>query len=213
MKETGKKTTRKRVSRKPDATPRKPKSYHVHFLLDEDDRRLLEETVAAGGFVSGGDGKGGNSRFTITQFWRYCLHHINDNKEIGLTPENRELAEAMIDAIADNRKPIEEGLEDVRALRDEFKPVAVNINQIARRVNLMRRLLKKRQITFEKCAGQMELAAYCLHDILEGYDDEDGHHAGLVEYIARADEILKPVRARMAGVLDREDDILERLII
>ena len=119
----------------------------------------------------------------------------------------------MIDAIADNRKPIEEGLEDVRALRDEFKPVAVNINQIARRVNLMRRLLKKRQITFEKCAGKMELAADCLHDILEGYDDEDGLHAGLVEYIARADEILKPVRARMAGVLDREDDILERLII
>ena len=210
MKSTEKKSMRKRVSRKTDVTPRRPKSYHVHFVLDEEDRRLLDETVAAGGFVSGGDGRGGNSRFTITQFWRYCLHHINDNKGINLTPKKMEKVDALIDAIADNRKPIEEGLEDVRALRDEFKPVAVNINQIARRVNLLKLLLDKGEISLEKCAGKMELAAGCLNDILEGYDDEDGHHAGLVEYIARADEILKPVRARMAGVLDREDNILER---
>lgn len=213
MKATGKKTTKKRVSRKPDATPRKPKSYHVHFVLDEDDRRLLDETVAAGGFVSGGDGKGGNSRFTKTQFFRYCLHHINDNKEISLTPKKMELVDALIDAIADNRRPLDEGLEDIRALRDEFKPVAVNINQAAHRINLLKLLLDKNEITLEKCAKEMELAYGYLSEAIDGYYDEDGKHLGLKDYIKRADELLEPVRSKMEGVLDREDKILVRLII
>lgn len=217
MKETGKKKTRKRVTRNTDAPVRKPMVRDVHFKLDADDAELLRQTIESGGFVSGSNRSGKVRRQTISQFFRYCLRHINDNKEINLTTKKMEKVDALIDAIADNRKPLEEGLSDVRRLIDDFRVVGVNINQVVHQINYLVWIAGMEGIAknLESLLRNLEDYVPDLMMIINGYysGELNKNFLGVSEYVDMANNLLDPSVTLLARIMKREDDILERLII
>ena len=187
--------------------PKVEHKHNLHVMLSDNDSRMMVDTIENGGFISG------KNRKTYSQFIRYCIRHINDTKEINLSEKDHKKIDSLVDAIAANRKPIDEGLSDVKRMLDDFHPVAVNLNQAVKQINTLMYLLREGKIDLENCAKKMEAVVDWLYDILGDYGDEKGIHFGLESYLQKAEGMLEQIRSKMEGVLDREDKILERLII
>lgn len=183
----------------------------LHVYISENLRKQMEYTMQNGGFYTGG-------KKTYSSFVRYCIQHIGDNKEINLSQDDHKKIDELIKAIADNRRPLDEGLQDVKRLVDEIRAVGVNINQAVKKINYLEWIAEhdpnEKKTLEQRCDDLISICSDLRSIVMKGYETQSGQKFySMSDYYKKASKLLEPTIELIEEVLRREDDILCRLII
>lgn len=162
-----------------------------NLRFDEETNSALKKITSNGGF-------GGREKATDSEVIRYAIKHFYDNK-----PLNLEEAEPLIKAISENRKPLQEGLFIMTKMVKELNAIGNNINQIAHNINYLMLRATEDNVDVGSQITQMNSFYKEVTDTL----------TELMKLTDRLEPTIEPAKVAVLTSMDKENEIMNRLLI
>ena len=167
------------------------KDIRFELRLDASTETQLKQIVGNGGF-------GGRDQASKSEIIRYAIKHFYDNKPIDISE-----AEKLIEAISENREPLQKGLYTLSSLVKELNAIGNNINQIAHHINYL--MLK---------AAEENVDVGSQITMINGFYNETAKTiTKLTKLIDRLEPIVEPAKTAVLTSMDGENEIMNRLLI
>ena len=163
----------------------------LHLKLDSETSSELERITSNGGF-------GGRDKATKSEVVRYAIKHFYDNKPVDLKE-----ADSLIKAISANRNSLQKGLYTLSGLVKELNAVGNNINQIAHKINLL--MLKAVEDNVDVGTQISQFNAF--------YNEVTDTLTELMELTDRLKPSVEPAKVAVLSAMEKENEIMNRLLI
>lgn len=167
------------------------KNIPKNLRFDEETNSALKKITSNGGF-------GGREKATDSEIIRYAIKHFYDNKPVDLKE-----AGPLIKAISENRKPLQEGLYILTKMVKELNAIGNNINQIAHNINYL--MLKATEDNVDVGSQITQINSF--------YYEVNGALTKLMELTDRLEPSIEPAKVAVLTSMDKENEIMNRLLI
>ena len=167
------------------------KDIQLNIKMDNETSSDLERITSNGGF-------GGRDKATKSEVVRYAIKHFYDNKPIDLKE-----ADSLIKAISTNRDSLQKGLYALTGLVKELNAIGNNINQIAHHINYL--MLKAAEDGLDIGSQITIINAF--------YNDTTNILTELMEITDRLNPSVEPAKVAVLSAMEKENEIMNRLLI